>query len=70
MKVYLDYQIWNYIAGDDNIKNFFLLQKEEKGWRYFISVAHLEEIYKARKYENTANAGKTDSLEKTIRCYG
>lgn len=67
MKVYLDYQIWNYIAGDDNKKNFFLLQKEEKGWRYFISVAHLEEIYKARKYENTANAGKTDSLEKTIR---
>lgn len=44
MKVYLDYQLWDYINKNDNVKKFFQLQKEEKEWRYFISVAHLEEI--------------------------
>lgn len=67
MKVYLDYQLWDYINKNDNVKKFFQLQKEEKEWRYFISVAHLEEIYRARKYENIDKAGMTDSLEMTIR---
>lgn len=67
MKVYLDYQLWVYINKNDNVKNFFQLQKEEKEWRYFISVAHLEEIYRARKCEKIDKAGMTDILEMTIR---
>ena len=48
MRVYLDYQIWDYIDKNDCIRSYFQLKKEE-GWEYFISVAHLEEIYRARK---------------------
>ena len=44
MKVYLDYQMWDYINKNDRVKNFFEKKKEENEWRYFISVAHLEEL--------------------------
>lgn len=67
MKVYLDYQIWDYIDKNDYIKSYFQAKQEEKEWKYFISVAHLEEIYRARKNETIDKKGVTDSLEMTIR---
>lgn len=66
MRVYLDYQIWDYIDKNDCIRSYFQLKKEE-GWEYFISVAHLEEIYRARKNETIEKKGLTDSLEMTLR---
>lgn len=67
MRVYLDYQMWDYISKNDSIRQYFDIQKVEKKWRYYISVAHLEELYKAQKNENISKSGMTDSLKKTIR---
>lgn len=67
MRVYLDYQIWDYISKNDDIKKYFEKQKVDKKWSYYISVAHIEELYKAQKNESIAKAGITDSLKKTIR---
>lgn len=59
--------MWDYINKNDRVKNFFEKKKEENEWRYFISVAHLEELYRARKNEKDDKVGMTDSLEKTIK---
>ncbi len=32
VKVYLDYQIWDYINKIEYVKQYFQRQKEEKGW--------------------------------------
>lgn len=70
MRVYLDYQIWDYISKNDDIKKYFEKQKVDKKWSYYISVAHIEELYKAQKNESIAKAGITDSLKKNYKIYG
>lgn len=64
MRVYLDFQIWDYINKNENVRTFFV---EKQDWTYLISVAHLEELFKARKSEKDDKIGLTDKLEKTIR---
>lgn len=64
MRVYLDFQVWDYINKNENVRAFFVGKQE---WSYLISVAHLEELYKARKSEKDDKIGLTDKLEKTIR---
>lgn len=64
MRVYLDFQIWDYINKDEKVRDFFIGKED---WIYLISVAHLEELYKARKSEKDDKIGLTDELEKTIR---
>ncbi len=64
MRVYLDFQVWDYINKDEKVREFF---EGEQNWTYLISVAHLEELYKARKSEKGDKIGLTDELEKTIR---
>lgn len=64
MRVYLDFQVWDYINKNENVRAFFVGKQE---WSYLISVAHLEELYKARKSEKDDKIGLTDKLGKTIR---
>lgn len=64
MKVYLDYQVWDYINKDIKFKNYFTGKDD---WDYYISVAHLEELYRAKKNEKDDKLGMTNALEKTIR---
>ncbi len=64
MRVYLDFQVWDYINKDAKVREFFVGKQD---WTYLISVAHLEELYKARKSEKGDKIGLTDELEKTIR---
>lgn len=45
VKVYLDYNIWIYIQNDKGTREFFLQEMREHGWKYYISAAHLEELY-------------------------
>ena len=64
IKVYLDYQVWDYINKDLRYRNYFI---EKDDWKYFISVAHLEELYRAKKNEKNDKIGMTNTLENTIR---
>lgn len=64
MRVYLDFQVWDYINKDEKVRDFFVKKQD---WTYLISVAHLEELYKARKSEKGDKIGLTDELEKTIK---
>ena len=43
MKVYLDYNIWQEMLNNEETQRFFILKKEQ-GWRYYLSVAHLDEL--------------------------
>ena len=64
MKVYLDFQIWDYINKNEKVKDFFVKKQD---WTYLISVAHLEELFKARRNETGNKIGLTDELEKIIK---
>lgn len=64
MRVYLDFQVWDYINKDEKVRDFFVKKQD---WTYLVSVAHLEELYKARKSEKGDKIGLTDKLEKTIK---
>lgn len=64
MRVYLDFQIWDYINKNEYIREFFKKQKE---WDYLISVAHLEELYKAQLGEHGNKIGLTNELKNTIK---
>lgn len=64
MKVYLDFQIWDYINKNEIIANYF---RNQTDWDYFLSVAHLEELFKARLGEKDDKVGLTDELEITMR---
>lgn len=63
MKVYLDFQIWDYIHKNQNVREYFTTKDD---WYYFISVAHQEEIHKAKKGEKGDKVGLTSELEKTM----
>ena len=67
IKVYLDFNIWNYINNDSKYREYFMRKAEKDEWKYFISVAHLEELYKAKRNEKHDSVGLTDKLENTIR---
>ena len=67
MKVYLDSQIWSYIQRTPEVQLYFEKQKNEQNWQYYISVAHLEEIFNAKQREEGEKIGITASLEKTIQ---
>ena len=41
MRVYLDYQIWDYISKNDDIKKYFEKQKVDKKWSYYITAPFL-----------------------------
>ena len=60
MKVYLDFQIWDYITKNEEIEKYF---KEKEQWDYLISVAHLEELYKAKRAEKDDKVGLTAELK-------
>lgn len=64
MKVYLDFQIWDYINKNENIAEYF---RKQSDWDYLVSVAHLEEILKAKLGEKGDKVGLTNKLEKTMR---
>ncbi len=64
MKIYLDYQIWDQINKNSKLKTYF---QSIPDWHYLISVAHIEEIYRARKNESSDKHGVTDMLENTIK---
>lgn len=64
IKVYLDYQVWDYINKDSRYRNYFMNKND---WKYFISVAHLEELFRAKKNEKNDKIGMTNMLENTIR---
>ncbi len=64
MRVYLDFQIWDYINKNKYIREFF---NEQKEWDYLISVDHLEELYKAQRGECGDKIGLTYELKNTIK---
>lgn len=66
-KVYLDQQVWHYIDDKEEIREFFINQKENCGWSYYLSTAHIEELHTARMNETEDKIGLTDSLEKVMR---
>lgn len=69
-KVYLDYNVWDKIHKKENpeVRIFFEKQAEQNGWKYYLSTAHLEELYRARKgeAEKRQHIGETDALEATM----
>lgn len=67
MKVYLDFQIWSYIQRTPEVQLYFEKQKNEQNWQYYISVAHLEEIFNSKQHEEGEKIGITASLEETIK---
>lgn len=64
MKVYLDFQIWDYINKNTEVQEYFKNQKE---WDYLISVAHLEEVCRAKRGEKGDKVGLTNELENTMK---
>jgi hypothetical protein len=51
MKAYLDMQIWYYMTSDggQDIKKLFEQKMKEDEWEYYLSVAHLEELFHNEK---------------------
>lgn len=64
MKIYLDFQIWDYINKNTEIKEYF---KNKEEWYYLISVAHLEELYRAERLEQGNKVGLTNELKNTMK---
>ena len=67
MRVYLDYQIWDYISKNDDIKKYFEKQKVDKNGAIISVLLIQKNCIKLKKMKVIAKAGITDSLKKTIR---
>ena len=62
MKVYLDYNIWQEMLNNEETQKFFILKKEQ-GWRYYLSVAHLDELCHAHQNETPQYTGFAEKLK-------
>lgn len=58
-KVYLDINIWDYIMKSDDVKMYFESLRKNLGWKYYLSVAHLEELHTSVLSETDKNKGVT-----------
>ena len=69
MKVYLDMQLWTYIKDDEITRDFFLSQRSERDCKYYLSVAHLEELFYNAKKAPKEKMGTVQELKDLMRSY-
>ena len=67
-KVYLDYNVWDKISKDEDTKAFFTEMKE-KGWSYYLSVAHYEELFHAQNNETPEYIGSAEKLNEVMNSF-
>lgn len=62
-------QLWTYIKDDEITRDFFLSQRSERDCKYYLSVAHLEELFYNEKKAPKEKMGTVQELKDLMRSY-